>query len=47
MKKEIEQKKEYFAPKMEVIDMGDDTVLLRGSCVDGNDCDITTIFKKD
>ena len=48
MKKEIEQKKDYFAPKMEVIDMGDDTALLHGSnCVEGDDCDITTIFKKD
>jgi len=47
MTKEIEQKKEYLTPKMDVIEMRDDTALLQGSCVDGNDCDITTIFKKD
>ena len=45
MKKEIEKKKEYITPKMEVIDMGDDTVLLQGSCV-GDNC-VDAIFKKD
>ncbi|MBR2091738.1 MAG: hypothetical protein IJ905_15650 [Fibrobacter sp.] len=46
MKKEIEKKKEYITPKMEVIDMGDDTALLQGSCV-GNDNCFDAIFKKD
>jgi hypothetical protein len=46
MKNEIEKKKEYITPKMEVIDMGDDTVLLQGSCV-GNDNCFDAIFKKD
>ena len=46
MKKEIEKKKEYITPKVEVIDMGDDTALLQGSCV-GNDNCFDAIFKKD
>ena len=45
MKKEIEQKKEYFAPKMEIIDMERQTALLDGSCV-GDNC-VDAIFKKD
>ena len=31
MNKEIEQKKEYFAPKMEVIEMDHEATLLGGS----------------
>ena len=46
MKNEIEQKKDYFAPKMEVIDMGDDTALLQGSNCVGDNC-VDAIFKKD
>ena len=46
MNKEIEQKKDYFAPKMEVIDMGDDTALLQGSCIENDNC-FDAIFKKE
>ena len=46
MKNEIEQKKEYFAPKMDVIEMGEDTALLQGSNCVGDGC-VNAIFNKD
>ena len=39
MTNEIEQKKEYTAPQMEVVEMNRQTSLLDGSCPDGVLCD--------
>ena len=43
MKNEIEQKKEYLTPKMDVIEMDHDATLLNGS---PNDDTVQTIFNK-
>ena len=44
MKNEIEQKKDYFAPKMEVIEIDHYAALLNGSPNNPNDDDMGVIF---
>ena len=44
MTKEIEQKKEYLTPKMDVIEMRDDTALLQGSPDKPNDDSMEALF---
>ena len=44
MTKEIEQKKEYLTPKMDVIEMRDDTALLQGSPNNPNDENMDVLF---
>lgn len=44
MTKEIEQKKEYLTPKMEVIEIEHYAALLNGSPNNPNDDDVPVIF---